>query len=82
MRKGCIWTAISKQPLRRMSGLGRKSPLGGHGWNSSPERRETATTGHPSVGGERLLFGFPNYGRIRHAKQRGRSLFFRTVPDQ
>jgi hypothetical protein len=29
-----------------MSPLGRKSPLGGHGWISSPERRETATFGH------------------------------------
>ncbi len=25
-----------------MSQMGRKPPLGGHGWISSPERRETA----------------------------------------
>ena len=37
--------------LRRealMSLTGRKSPLGGHGWISSPERRETATFGRSS----------------------------------
>ena len=28
-----------------MTALGRKSPLGGYGWVSPPERRETATTG-------------------------------------
>ncbi len=27
--------------------MGRNSPLGGHGWISSPERRETARNGHP-----------------------------------
>jgi len=26
--------------------MGRKSPLGGHGWISSPERREAAMIGH------------------------------------
>ncbi len=31
---------------RALSGRGRKSPLDGHGWISSPERRETATSGH------------------------------------
>jgi hypothetical protein len=36
------WASIAKQPLRRVSGLGRKSPLGGRGWISSPERRESA----------------------------------------
>ena len=29
-----------------MATQGRKPPLGGHGWISSPERRETATSGH------------------------------------
>jgi hypothetical protein len=29
-----------------MTAVGRKSPLGGHGWISSPERRESANTGH------------------------------------
>ncbi len=28
-----------------MTAKGRKPPLGGHGWISSTERRETATTG-------------------------------------
>ncbi len=32
-------------PLLPVSALGRNSPLGGHGWISSPERRETATIG-------------------------------------
>ena len=26
--------------------MGRKSPLGGHGWISSPQWRETASSGH------------------------------------
>ncbi len=34
------------QRKTRSSQMGRKSPLGGHGWISSPERRETATSGH------------------------------------
>jgi hypothetical protein len=38
-----------------MSSLGRKSPLGGHGWISSPERREAANSGHSPTVGERLL---------------------------
>jgi len=29
--------------------------LGGHGWIASPERRETATSGHCPIAGERLL---------------------------
>jgi len=29
--------------------------LGGHGWISSPERREPATSGHSPIAGERLL---------------------------
>ena len=35
--------------------MGRKSPLGGHGWISSPERRETATSGHSPIPDERPL---------------------------
>jgi hypothetical protein len=29
--------------------MGRKPPLGNHGWISSPERRETATKGRSRV---------------------------------
>ncbi len=38
-----------------MATQGRKSPLGSHGWISSPERRETAISGHSPIAGERLL---------------------------
>jgi len=34
---------------------GRKPPLGDHGWISSPERRETAISGHCPIVSERLL---------------------------
>ena len=37
------WATFSKQTLHRVSNSGRKSPLGGHGWISSPKRRETAS---------------------------------------
>ncbi len=32
--------------ILKLVGLGRKSPLGGHGWVSSPKRREAAIFGH------------------------------------
>jgi len=35
--------------------MGRKSPLGGHGWISSPKRLETANSGHFHIAGERLF---------------------------
>ena len=38
-----------------MTVVGRKSPLGDHGWISTPERRETAISGHSPIVGERLL---------------------------
>ncbi len=37
-----------------MATVGRKSPLGGHGWISSPERREAA------------MIGRLEHGRITH----------------
>ena len=37
---------LSFRDQARMTIVGRKSPLGGYGWISSPERRETATFGH------------------------------------
>jgi hypothetical protein len=46
------------QPFRhldRKTTTGRKSPLGGHGWISSPGRQETAMSGHSPIAGERLL---------------------------
>ena len=39
----------------RTAAVGRKSPLGGHGWISSPERRESAISGHSPIADERLL---------------------------
>jgi len=46
------------QPFRylaRKTTTGRKSPLSIHGWISSPERQETAISGHSPIVGERLL---------------------------
>ena len=37
------------------AGKRRKSPLGGDGWISSPERREAARSGRSPIAGERLL---------------------------
>ncbi len=45
--------STSKRPLvfpGPSSAKGRKSPLGGHGWTSSPERREAATISHSLPG--------------------------------
>ncbi len=37
---------VGDRSTLRRSELGRKSPLGGHEWISSPERREAAMTRH------------------------------------
>ena len=53
-----------------MSGTGRKSPLGSHGWILSSERRETAISGHSPTVAERLLnteSGHPEAVRDRRA---------------